>query len=191
MKKKSELQEHNPFTESLIIKAIWRENKSYIQHTGVNVSLSLMDADPHTSVYTERTLSLFKELNGSAKDMFIWVCSKLTYGQDYLEIREGKYCEEMGVSRPTFQSARNALLNRVIAPRKLRSHTYYINPSYFYRGRRVEAYPNNILVKSAPKMVKLEDDDIKVSGDNLPLQVPGMEIPDMFGDVASLGPDRT
>lgn len=147
----------------------------------------LIDVEDSTPVYTDRTLPLFKELSSCAKDMFMWICAHLGKNTDVIEIPEPKYCAEMGVASRTFFKAKAELLNRVIVPRESRSNTYFVSPLYIYRGSRIKAYPDNVMIKSKDPLENFGKAE-GVSSDNVPLQPVGMEIPEMFSseDVASL-----
>lgn len=174
----------NPFVQSLKIPCIYRVIPQHGSVTAV-----LIDTEDNTQVYTARALSLFKELPSASMILFMWICSKLPRNSDYLEINEEKYCKEMGISSRTFYTAKQGLLNRVIVVRESRANTYFVSPLYIYRGRRQDDYKDNVVTLNTNPLEKWLG-KAPVSEDNVPIQVPGMEIPDMF-DVASLGPDKT
>ena len=93
------------------------------------------------NLYTDGLMGFFPMLSSSGKDMFMYVCSKLQYNQDYIELTEERYCKDTGVSRSTFFSAKRELTNRVLIERKSRRNTYWINPMYMFRGDRMAQYP--------------------------------------------------
>ena len=143
--------EMNPFVQSLEIRAVWKITE--LSHGGEEIegavkgscNYILMDTDEKCSVYPAHLLPWFSQLPTSAKDMVLWIMLHLGRKTDVIEIREDKYCKEMGVSRATFYSAKTAITNRLIASRaESRTNTYWVNPAYLYKGDRVMAYRNNV-----------------------------------------------
>lgn len=169
----------NPFVQSLVIPCIWKLTPPSDQTEGRVIRSYLVDVEDNTQVYTERTLKLFKELPSASMVMFMWICSKLPKNTDYIEINEEKYCKEMGISPRTFFTAKQGLLTKVITVRESRANTYFVSPLYIYRGQRQKAYPDNIKVLNKDPLEQWLG-KAPVSGDNLPLQPVGMEVPDMF-----------
>ncbi len=166
----------NPFVFTLKINAVLREKKFKTAGVGFHIDAKILDIDHHASVYSEATLELAKQLPAGAVMMLLWIVSKLRYNTDYIEISEKRYCEEMSVSRTTFHVSRNALLNRVIAPRALRSNTFYINPAYLFRGNRSEVYPTKVSVKNNSRYSQLvgpDKADVDASG---VVDIPGLDL---------------
>jgi len=92
-------------------------------------------------MYTDGLLGFFVGLSSSAKDMVMYIASRLPYNQDYLELTEERYCAAMQVSRRTYFNARQQLENRIIIERVTRKGTYWINPAYLFKGNRMTMYP--------------------------------------------------
>lgn len=141
--------ELNPFVQTLAITGVWK-----LHHLPFKVSegskntfahSTLIDADNRVSIYTDNLLQWFFQLSPSAKDMFMWISHKIGYETDVIEMNEEKYCEETGVSRGTFHSAKSALTNRLIIPRTTRRNTYWVNPSYLYKGDRIKQFNRNVV----------------------------------------------
>lgn len=142
------LLEINPFVSALEIKAVWRmkqENSSGGEAPKQRYDVVLSDTTERCTVYTPHLLHWFKDLSTSAKDMFLWIAMKLRFDSDIIEITEEAYCKDMQVSRNTFYTAKQSLTNRLIVPRTSRKNTYWINPSYLFKGDRLTKYPERII----------------------------------------------
>ena len=154
--------ETNPFVQNgsgFTINAVWKFEEL------VSSGVHLVDAvdgksssqyraykyekDDRISLYTAGLLGFFPSLSTSSKDMIMYIASRVQYDSDIIELEEEKYCTVMNVSRSTFYSAKKEIVNRIIIPRTSRKNTYWINPSYLFRGNRMEKYP---------KMVKMHND---------------------------------
>jgi hypothetical protein len=156
-------QEPNPFVQALEIRARWRlifkteggaeENISSRQTYGV----ALTDVDDRCPVYTSGLMSWFRDLSTSAKDMFMWIAMQLPLNQDYMEITEERYCKEMEVSRGTFYTAKTQLINRLLAVRTSRKNTYWVNPSYMYKGSRVDKFSDRVTPENEHPIYKTKD----------------------------------
>ena len=152
--------ETNPFVHTLEIKARWIVEKEVISGTEGSGDVTLATANPvevdsWCNVYTEHFLHVVKGMSAAAKDMIFWIISHLGYETDIIEMREDKYCEEMEVSGRTFYKARAELLNRMLAQRVSRRNTYWVNPTYFYRGKRTKAYPQNVTMMNTNPLNQL------------------------------------
>lgn len=143
--------ETNPFVNTLEIKAKWIVeqqviNDVYEASQVVLASTRPVEVDNWCNIYTDHLLHVVIGMSSAAKDMIFWLLAHIGYEIDIIEIREDKYCEEMKVSGRTFYKARNELLNRFIIPRASRRNTYWINPTYFFRGKRAKSYPKNLVM---------------------------------------------
>ena len=141
--------ETNPFVQALEIKGLWKLDIEEINGTEgaskiTQAKSNLIDIDERISVYTNGLLNWFKDLSSCAKDMFMYIGTHLGWEKDVIEIDEDRYCEEMEVSRRTFYAARQALTNRLIIPRTSRKNTYWVNPTYLFKGDRVMVYRGNV-----------------------------------------------
>lgn len=124
------------------------------------LSVALMDMDNRCSVFTDGLLSWFPTLTTSAKDMFIWICTRLPFEQDYLEMSDDKYCDEMQISRSTFFTSKAQLVNRLIIPRNSRKNTYWVNPSYLFKGDRVRNFRGQVTEGNENPVKKLENSQV-------------------------------
>lgn len=141
------IEETSPFVYVLEIPAVWKKkNLPFGSSDGaknIYTHHRLIDVENRASVYTDHILEWFFQLPASAKDMFMYISHRLGYETDIIELKEDVYCQATGVSRATFHNAKTALTNRLIAPRKSRKNTYWVNPSYLFKGERTKIFPNN------------------------------------------------
>ena len=145
--------ETNPFLHTLVIKARWTVEKKIVDDVYeasevVLASVRPVEVDTWCNIYTEHFLSVFIGMSSASKDMIFWIITHIGYETDIIEMKEDKYCEEMKVSGRTYYKARSELLNRLIIPRTSRRNTYWINPSYLFRGRRAGTFPNQIKMQN-------------------------------------------
>lgn len=139
--------EPNPFVQTLTIPILWklRSSEGVENPTGTKtLGRYPLEVEQRVNFYTDRLLPLFLGLTPSAKDMVLYIAAHLSVNQDYLELREDRYCTDMQVSHSTYLAARTQLLNRLIIPRVARKHTYWVNPALMFKGKRLEKYPDKI-----------------------------------------------
>lgn len=156
--------ETNPFVQTLEIKAIWKLmfTNNGTPNTDGQVAMRekaekiLMDVDDRASIFTAHILVWFKELPSNAKDMFMWIAAHLHWETDVIQITEDTYCEEMKVSRATFFAAKSALVNRLIIPRASRKNTYWVNPTYLYKGSRLKQFPDQVVIQNTDPFERLK-----------------------------------
>lgn len=157
--------ESNPFVSKasgFTIKAMWKLEKltsgSVTEHTSggkIQWCPYRLEVNDRASVYTEDILELFAQLSSGAKDMFMYVAAKLPYGKDYIELDEIRYCDVMKVAHATFFRSRKDLLNKLLVPRADRKGTYWVNPTYMFKGARMEKYPEAVvMLNDHPLLVK-------------------------------------
>jgi len=145
--------ETNPFVQALVINGVWKITTlgrkgledGVSRKRGGHLTFHIFDKDSRCSVYTDGLLNWFTSLTTSAKDMFMWIATHLPYEQDYLEMVEEKYCDEIQVGKTTFYGARQQLTNRLIIPRTSRRNTYWVNPTYLFKGNRIDRFPEQVV----------------------------------------------
>lgn len=143
--------ENNPFVHSLEIKGVWKldfEHKTKLEGNESSVTYAqsrLIDGDDRVSVYGDGLLNWFTPLSSSAKDMFMYIAIHLGYQRDVIELNEDDYCKLTGIGRTTFYKAKAELTNRLIVPRLSRRNTYWVNPSYLFKGSRIDKYPGCVI----------------------------------------------
>lgn len=167
-KKADKLEEFNPFTtpeSGFSVPARWVKHTSTLHLPENDTSLvktlqaRVKEAAPRCTLYTADVLSFFPLLTSSAKDMFMYIAVHLPVGKDYMELREERYCTDLQVSRQTFFTARQQLVNRLIIPRTTRKHTYWVNPTYVFKGDRIAAFPGAVLLLNEDPFAALTRDE--------------------------------
>jgi len=150
----------NPFADPnrFKIKAVWRLEKMITAGTdrlkeGHSTPLQQLrvykqERGSKVLLYTEDLFTFYQNLSTSAKDMIMYIASRMRFNKDYLELEEDRYCETMNVSRSTFFSAKASINDIIILPRAKRNNTYWINPKYMFRGHRIEAYPDCVIMEN-------------------------------------------
>ncbi len=153
--------ETNPFVQSLRIPAIWKLQTGKEEHHEESLSISLnarvIDTDIRCQIFPGNMLHWFKGLPTSAKDMVIWISLRIGFSTDVVEIREERYCEDLGISRATFYAAKAALTNHLIIPRTSRRNTYWVNPAYLFKGDRTKVYRSNLVMGNSNPLDKLNE----------------------------------
>jgi hypothetical protein len=145
MSRKEKVPEPNPFEVPLQIPFMYRMEAIAVpraNNDGKLYEIRRMEVSNRATLYLDLVMPLFQELTGAAKDMVMYIAQHLRWDTDYLELREDRYCEDMGVTRATFFAAKSQLVNRLIIPRTSRRHTYWINPALLYKGNRLHRYPD-------------------------------------------------
>lgn len=143
--------ETNPFVQALEIHCIWRmefEQAIATDEYTTEVRMAkakLIETDDRASLYTAGLLSWFTDLSTSAKDMFMYIATKIGWEKDVIELDEETYCDVMKVSRNTFYNAKTQLTNRLLVPRTSRKNTYWVNPSYIFKGNRHERFKDRVI----------------------------------------------
>lgn len=155
--------EINPFVQALVINGYWRTKTTELgpqeeSGRGIEIRADLIDADERCAVFTDHLLGWFSALAGSAKDMFMYVAHKLPYEKDYFELIEEKYCEDMKISRRTFHTAKTELTNRLLIPRTSRRNTYWVNPSYLFKGDRVKHFRAQVRERNVKPTLKSNEE---------------------------------
>lgn len=84
------------------------------------------------------------------KELYLFLIHILTPAQDYLWIDKKAYMGHMGIkSLNTYKEAVNGLCESgYIAKHTRLANTFWINPYYFYKGSRLNKYPNRVVVKT-------------------------------------------
>lgn len=153
----------NPFVQNFKLKVVkvnttYYETKTHDITEGVvgkfkQVTESfLAEQQEKTSVYDVGYIEniLFKELKSNGRDMLLYVIYNLEKDSDIINLKQDKVCEKIGISRATYYSAIQQLIDVAILCRK-HSSEYWINPFYLFKGNRIEYY--NKIDKSAIEIV--------------------------------------
>jgi hypothetical protein len=150
MKEKQE--QTNPFLTSLSIPCYYssfnkgKDDKS-IQKS---VTFTLRESSPYTSVYHEYLLPVMKLLTGSGPSIVFYIISKLGQSSEKIELNPIKVCEACDISYATYKRGLEQLKGLSIIVKANRKNIYWINPNLFFRGSRINAFPNNLEIPQSP-----------------------------------------
>lgn len=101
----------------------------------------IIDAEKNTKIYSSAKLfELFRVLSSPAKDLFMYIATKLPKDQDYLEFRDVDYAKIVEKSVRSVRLWRRELI-WVMQSRSGRVNTYWINPAILFSGNRITQFP--------------------------------------------------
>lgn len=91
-------------------------------------------------------------LTAPAKELYLWLAYKITYGEDWIRVSRSEYMKEHGIaSVNTYKGAvRDLVAGGVIAYSVLKD-VFWINPTLFFCGSRVKKYPDKVKVYNPKK----------------------------------------
>lgn len=157
--------ESNPFTANLVLEA-----NEYLKNRKM-IGVGVGDKQTPISLYmTDDLLTIKKQFSPAAKDMVDYICRYLGANRETIEIKYEKYCTVMGeISLRTFYRAKEELNNLIIV-RKARKDVYYINPKFLFRGQRLKAFPDNVVIVSTDATVtKLREMKLLAQREDIPV----------------------
>lgn len=135
-------KEINPFRTGLkinISEMLPRNPNSY--------NLVEIENDKPISIYMDNDLlRVMSELSASGKDLLFYIMRYLGSSRDTIELKEEVYIKRMNVSDRTFRRAREELINLILVKKKSRKDVYFVNPQYLFRGSRLRAFPESVIV---------------------------------------------
>ncbi len=149
--------EINPFLSSLEIDCFYKASqKGYEAESLKSVTYTLTDSEPYTSVFHSSLLPVMRVLTGSSPTLVFYILAHLGYGSEKIELRDDKVCEACDFSPATFRRSLDQLKTLSILVKSTgRKDTYWINPKLFFRGSRISAFPNNLMIPSPPQKPEL------------------------------------
>jgi hypothetical protein len=109
----------------------------------------ILEQEEFTKVYNRSAfrLNIFG-MSEKARSLFLWLVYEVDSGKDYLWLNKQRYMFEANVSINTLKDAIKELgFNKIITPTFLNPEYYWINPTYFFNGNRINKYPNNLVTK--------------------------------------------
>lgn len=107
------------------------------------------DADNSCKVFSDsvRRLKMVK-LSARGKDLLLWLVFEADKGKDYVWLNKDRYMEECKISSMnTYRSAVNDLIRNAYINRTVVTDIFWINPTLFYNGNRIKAFPDNVKEK--------------------------------------------
>lgn len=84
-----------------------------------------------------------------SKELYLFIMYSLTAGKDWLWVDKMAYMKTMAItSINTYKTAIRGLSdNNIIYPHSWMKDVFWINPQYFFKGSRINKYPNNIITR--------------------------------------------
>lgn len=152
-----EIVEINPFLSSFEIHCYYRTSESGpTEQTAKSVTFTLTEVDAKVSVYQKHLMAVVKQMTGSSPLLFFYLLSHIGWESEKIELKEDKLCASCGFSPATCRRAIAELKTLSILVRAKRKDTYWINPALFFRGSRLECFPDNIVApEKRPEKPKL------------------------------------
>ncbi len=139
----------NHFTDNLIIPT----NVLVIPNTYTkdsNGDLLNKTGDIEVNIFTkmyvgaERRL-LINKLTTRSKELYLWLMFEITSGEDQIWINKYRYMNENKVnSLTTYKDAIKDLIKNSILKKTKVQDVYFINPDFFFKGNRINKYPNKL-----------------------------------------------
>ncbi|WP_312697066.1 replication/maintenance protein RepL [Sphingobacterium mizutaii] len=104
------------------------------------------DMDKNCKIFIESAnRKLVNELSSRSKEMFLWIIYTLETGRDHFWLNRQRYMKEMGIaSQTTFKAAIDPLIQKNFICKTTVRGVYFINPSIFYSGSRVNNFPEKV-----------------------------------------------
>lgn len=104
---------------------------------------------PYTKVYvTSSRRIIISGLSPSAKELYLWIFFEIEHGKDALWINKDRFMLENHTSLNTYKKALDELIRYALLAFTVVKDVYWINPDFFFKGNRIEKYPDNIVLKN-------------------------------------------
>jgi hypothetical protein len=159
---KERLKEGNPFIESGFKVIVNRKKDVNIQVRDGMGGWEPLEQEYErayaTKIYTEiNNRKVVQNLNASAKDIYLFILYKMTWGQDWVVIKKKRYMEAHNVgSINTFKKGMVNLIEKKFICASSVKDVYWINPKFFFCGSRANKYPD-LVEEYQPKHKKESD----------------------------------
>lgn len=139
----------NPFANSLVIPVVGRLVKDHykIDKDGDKIPYEIeLEYNEFVKLYSTKAHRLIiNRLQPCTKELMLWITYSVDYGKDYIWINKKRYMEECSVSLNTYKKALEEMIRYgLLVPTGLYDNTYWINPDFFFKGSRVNKYPNKV-----------------------------------------------
>lgn len=162
----SRLDKANPFISNLSIPVRRVVKSEYKKDANGEFALKDNDIDmeytPFARVFTtsENRMRLIP-LSARSKELLFWIMYEMKSGKDWLWLNKDRYMDESGIgSYNTYHAAVCELMDHRFIARSSIRDVYFIDPSLFYKGNRIEDYPENTFIKyDDPKNMKEDDEE--------------------------------
>lgn len=140
----------NPFTSGLEIYAIKKQRKVKNKFDVDDVLENVLEAAPYTKVFeVSGATKQVCDLPIRAKELYLYLIHAIAGKQDCIWIDRVAYMNKMGIrSVNTFKQAVIDLAwGDYVAPHVKFVDVLWINPHFFFKGSRMNKYPNKVIIK--------------------------------------------
>lgn len=144
----------NPFTEGLEI-PITKKHQKVLNKFGVEDEREFdLEKTAYTKVFEVKAhKKQVVDLPIRCKELYLWLIHSIRAGQDIIWIDRHDYMRQNEIKSPnTFKEAIKGLCDNVyIYPHATLRDTFWINPHFFFKGSRINKYPNNVTIVKTDK----------------------------------------
>lgn len=145
----------NPFLRGLEIKVNIREDGDiYKKEDDVLINNKrVMEYTPYTKVYiTPANRKIVNTLSDKAKSLYLWLMYEADTNKDFIWLNYKRYMIENEIkSYTTYANAIKELIRYGFVATTITKDVYWVNPDFFFRGSRVQTFPENVVVLTEPK----------------------------------------
>lgn len=154
----------NPFTEAIDFCIKVRERvdfNSYENKVGEKVPKEyLLEKDISTKVFIseERRLDMCGR-KGHTQRLFLWILYMMDLNKDYVWIEKKKYMRENKIKdNRTYKSSIKELCDMGYLSISTKKDVYWINPTLFFCGSRINKYKDKLVVYEPKKRIADESE---------------------------------
>lgn len=147
----------NPFTIGLTIYTYKKQKKVLNKFKEEDVKEFDLEATPYTKVFeVNGTRKQVSDLPIRSKELYLYLIHAVKVGQDCIFIDRVSYMKMMGIkSLNTFKQAITGLCAGLYTQRHSDLDNFrdvlWINPHYFFKGSRINKYPDQVIIKKVVK----------------------------------------
>jgi hypothetical protein len=106
----------------------------------------VLESVPKVSLYiTSQHRKLTSQLPTASKELFLWILYELDSNQDFIWVNKDRFMKECTVSYNTYKKAIDGLIRFIYLTPTVIHDVFWINPFYYFRGSRVNKYPDNLV----------------------------------------------
>jgi hypothetical protein len=120
----------------------------------------LLESTPKTTLYiTSAHRKLMSSLPTASKELLLWLLYELDSNKHSIWINKSFYMKECGIAINTYKKALDGLIRLTYLTPTAVSNVYWINPALFFRGNRVNKYPDKLIFSNNSEEVIQENID--------------------------------
>jgi hypothetical protein len=144
----------NPFTKKLEIYVYKKEQYVLNKFGKPDIKEFDLEVAKYTKLFDvpgDKKLLSFMPIR--SKELYLFIMYSLTSSKDYVWVDKKSYMKTMGInSINTYKTAINGLCDAsIIYKHHWIPDVFWINPQYFFKGSRINKYPDNIIIKENQK----------------------------------------